>query len=129
MLDFLLIHRLQYTTCLILPYQELLALEERMGTVSTALTDEELEKCLKKSTYQMTCPDLRAIGCEGNGDDVKCSICQEEYIAGEEVGRLGCDHRYHVVCVQKWLRLKNWCPICKAPAAGSSSCRTLPMAV
>ncbi|KAL9249461.1 putative E3 ubiquitin-protein ligase HIP1 [Drosera capensis] len=110
-------------------YEELLALEERMGTVSTALTDEELDKCLKKSTYQMTCPDLRTIGCKGNGDDVKCSICQEEYIAGEEMGRLGCDHRYHVGCVQKWLRLKNWCPICKAPAAGSSSSRTSPTAV
>ena len=46
---------------------------------------------------------------------------QEEYAFGDEVGRLECEHGYHVVCINQWLRLKNWCPICKASAAASQS--------
>ncbi|KAF3795805.1 putative E3 ubiquitin-protein ligase [Nymphaea thermarum] len=44
-------------------------------------------------------------------------IAEEEYVDGDEVGHLRCDHCYHVSCIHVWLRLKNWCPVCKAPAA------------
>ncbi|KAI4376359.1 hypothetical protein MLD38_014128 [Melastoma candidum] len=102
-------------------YEELLALEERMGTVSTALTEEELIKCLKREVHH-SMPLPGGATCTGRpNDDLKCSICQEEYINGDEVGRLPCEHRYHVACAQQWLRLKNWCPICKGSAASSSS--------
>ncbi|KAK9099859.1 hypothetical protein Scep_023289 [Stephania cephalantha] len=57
-------------------YEELLALGEKMGTVSTALTDEELSKCLKKSCFRAAPPEAGSVG-HGNEDDVKCSICQE----------------------------------------------------
>ncbi|XP_008789648.2 E3 ubiquitin-protein ligase RLIM-like [Phoenix dactylifera] len=87
-------------------YEELLALEEKMGTVSTALTEEALSKCLERSIYVFAC-------CE---EDIKCSICQEEYVDRDEVGKLACKHRYHVTCIHQWLRQKNWCPICKASA-------------
>ena len=50
--------------------QELLALEERMGTVSTAVPEEVLTKCLKRSIYHCIAD------CIENGDEVKCSICQ-----------------------------------------------------
>ncbi|XP_057516544.1 uncharacterized protein LOC130797802 isoform X2 [Amaranthus tricolor] len=96
-------------------YEELLALEERMGSVSTAVPEEVLDKCLKRSIYQAIAD------CRENADDVKCSICQEEYVDGQEVGRLSCKHKYHVECINQWLRLKNWCPICKASAAPSPS--------
>ncbi|KAM2996110.1 hypothetical protein FF2_042981 [Malus domestica] len=101
-------------------YEELLALEERMGTVSTALPEEALSDCLKKSIYQFTPQEDASVSCDGKKADVKCSICQEEYVAGDEVGRLRCEHRFHVVCVNQWLRLKNWCPICKGAAAAAA---------
>ncbi|MBA0810729.1 hypothetical protein Gohar_002689 [Gossypium harknessii] len=97
-------------------YEELLALEERMGNVSTGLSEEALSKCLKKSIYDTESSEFANVSYEGEKDDVKCSICQEEYVNGDEVGRLQCEHRYHVACVQQWLRVKNWCPICKASA-------------
>ncbi|KAJ4835881.1 hypothetical protein Tsubulata_030861 [Turnera subulata] len=102
-------------------YEELLALEERMGTVCTALSEEELSECIKASIHQPPPVEDTTGGHCGNKDDVKCSICQEEYVVGDETGRLKCEHRYHVVCIQQWLRMKNWCPICKASAAPSSS--------
>jgi hypothetical protein len=46
-------------------------------------------------------------------------MLQEEYIEGDEIGRMKCEHQYHVCCIQEWLRLKNWCPICKASAVPS----------
>ncbi|KAK7320742.1 hypothetical protein VNO77_30499 [Canavalia gladiata] len=101
-------------------YEELLALEERMGTVSTALSEDALSECLKRSIYQ-SAPSYDADGnCNEDKNDIKCCICQEEYVVGDEVGSLQCEHRFHVVCVQEWLRLKNWCPICKVSAAQSN---------
>ena len=41
-------------------------------------------------------------------------------MVADEVGSLQCEHMYHVVCIQQWLRLKNWCPICKASVAQSN---------
>lgn len=98
-------------------YEELLALEEKMGTVCIALTEEELLNCVKRSRYV---PAHVVSGIVGHDDDdAKCSICQEEYAVGDEVGKLGCKHQYHVKCIYQWLKQKNWCPICKALAASS----------
>lgn len=42
-------------------------------------------------------------------------LLQEEYVEGDELGMLvDCKHDYHMTCINEWLRLKNWCPICKA---------------
>lgn len=99
-------------------YEELLALGDRMGTVSTALSEEKLLKCVKRSIYEVTSPEVGCTELGEDGDDIKCSICQEDYIKGDEIGELvACQHAYHVGCVDQWLRLKNWCPICKTAAA------------
>ncbi|XP_072995213.1 uncharacterized protein [Typha latifolia] len=90
---------------------ELIALEEKIGTVSTALSDKELAKCLKRSIYMQVSP---VTGTGDIVDDIKCSICQDEYVDGDEVGKLACEHQYHVTCIHQWLRQKNWCPVCKA---------------
>lgn len=96
-------------------YEELLALEERIGSVSTALSEEQFTKCLKRSIYSQVALEVN----KSTVDDMKCSICQEEYAEGEEVGRLPCEHRYHVCCIGQWLGQKNWCPVCKASAVPS----------
>lgn len=99
-------------------YEELLALEERMGSVSTALSEEQLLKCISKSIYQANSSDVRVPGLGEDGDDIKCCICQEEYTLGDEIGKLvECQHGYHSLCIKEWLRMKNWCPICKKAAA------------
>uniref|UniRef100_A0A1D1Z1W7 RING-type E3 ubiquitin transferase n=1 Tax=Anthurium amnicola TaxID=1678845 RepID=A0A1D1Z1W7_9ARAE len=99
-------------------YEELLALEEKMGTVSTALSEEEILKCLERSIFEPI-TELGIIGGDEE-NDVKCSICQEEYIEGDEVGKLHCHHHYHKACIHQWLQQKNWCPICKSSACATS---------
>ncbi|XP_075508418.1 uncharacterized protein LOC142545246 [Primulina tabacum] len=107
-------------------YEELLALEERMGTVSTALSEETLSKCIRRSMYQKTPLEVGDTGSSEDGGDIKCSICQEEFELGDNVGTLiECDHGYHITCITQWLSLKNWCPICKGSAAPSQSFSSL----
>ncbi|KAL3844331.1 hypothetical protein ACJIZ3_001734 [Penstemon smallii] len=99
-------------------YEELLALEEKMGTVSTAISEDALTKCLSRSMYE---GNRRVTGSSDDGDDIKCTICQEEYVTGDEIGELKeCEHGFHESCIIQWLRLKNWCPICKASASSTS---------
>jgi hypothetical protein len=95
-------------------YEELLALEERIGSVNTGLTEDAVSKCLTRFLYTS---DVAAATSTSQESEVKCSVCQEEYEERDELGRLNCDHSYHAACIKQWLLQKNQCPICKAPAA------------
>lgn len=46
-----------------------------MGSVSTALTEEALSKCVKRESYQKTKWDDEAAA-RPEKDEAKCSICQ-----------------------------------------------------
>ncbi|KAG8368402.1 hypothetical protein BUALT_Bualt15G0041800 [Buddleja alternifolia] len=88
-------------------YEELLALEERIGDVSTGLSEEKIGDSMKQRKYGI-------IGVSPNMEP--CCICQEDYITGDDVGILDCGHEFHTCCVKQWLSVKNLCPICKMTA-------------
>ncbi|KAK8613608.1 hypothetical protein V6N13_101366 [Hibiscus sabdariffa] len=87
-------------------YEELLALEERIGDVSTGLNEETILKLMKQHKYSSarteSAPELEP-----------CCICQEEYMDGDDTGILDCGHDFHTSCIKQWLMLKNICPVCK----------------
>lgn len=87
-------------------YEELLALEERIGNVNTGLTEETISNCLKRRKYTTVKT--------GQQDPEPCSICREEYNNGEDLGALECGHDFHTDCIKQWLMQKNLCPICKS---------------
>ncbi|KAI7740494.1 hypothetical protein M8C21_030452 [Ambrosia artemisiifolia] len=89
-------------------YEELLALEERIGNVNTGLTEEKVSKCLKQKTYASV---------TGQPDAEPCCICQEEYANGDDLGALDCGHDFHTRCIKQWLLQKNLCPVCKSTAS------------
>ncbi|KAD4888646.1 hypothetical protein E3N88_20719 [Mikania micrantha] len=89
-------------------YEELLALEERIGNVNTGLTEENVLKCLKPKTYASL---------TGQPDAEPCCICQEEYKNGDDLGELECGHDFHTSCIKQWLAQKNLCPVCKSAAS------------
>ncbi|XP_038693945.1 E3 ubiquitin-protein ligase MBR2-like isoform X2 [Tripterygium wilfordii] len=90
-------------------YEELLALGERIGDVSTGLSEDTILKLMKQRKYvcitEESPPDLEP-----------CCICQEPYLNGDDIGNLACGHDFHTNCIKKWLMQKNVCPICKTTA-------------
>jgi E3 ubiquitin-protein ligase Arkadia len=90
-------------------YEDLLALEERIGNVNTGLSEEVVKKLLKQRKFSSW--RLKA-----SLDHEPCCICQEEYVDGDDLGRLDCGHDFHAGCIKQWLVLKNVCPICKNTA-------------
>uniref|UniRef100_A0A453FBB8 RING-type E3 ubiquitin transferase n=2 Tax=Aegilops tauschii TaxID=37682 RepID=A0A453FBB8_AEGTS len=87
-------------------YEELLELGERIGHVNTGLREDEIIRNLRKVKPDSSFRFPTEV-------EKKCSICQEEFEANDEMGRLGCGHSYHVYCIKQWLSQKNVCPVCK----------------
>ena len=47
-------------------------------------------------------------------EDVTCSICTEDFVAGEDLRVLPCNHRFHPACVDPWLvDFSGVCPNCR----------------
>ncbi|KAE9600252.1 hypothetical protein Lal_00045625 [Lupinus albus] len=88
-------------------YEQLLELGEKIGYVNTGLKEDEMGLNIKRIKLVIS------NGTSKNQIDKKCTICQEEYEGGEELGRLNCEHSYHFQCIKQWLMHKNFCPICK----------------
>ena len=94
-------------------YEELLALGERIGHVSTGLSEEKIMSGLKQWKYLHIPLEEPATVIE------PCCICQEDYADGEDMGRVECGHYFHTACIKQWLVIKNTCPICKKAALGT----------
>ncbi|KAJ8550886.1 hypothetical protein K7X08_000256 [Anisodus acutangulus] len=97
-------------------YEELLELGDRIGYVSTGLKEDEITKCVRR-TKPFISNNLSHLRTEL---EKNCSICQEEYEAEDEMGKLGCGHFYHMHCIKQWLMHKNSCPVCKSAAVSDS---------
>ncbi|CAN8276971.1 unnamed protein product [Cochlearia groenlandica] len=98
-------------------YEELLALEERMGDVCTGLNDETISSRLTQRKYKNSTKSTK--------DAEPCCICQEEYNEGEDMGRLECGHEFHSQCIKEWLKQKNLCPICKTKGLNTAKKRKI----
>lgn len=47
-------------------------------------------------------------------NDIKCIICYDEIKKYDKIRVLNnCEHKYHKKCIDKWLKKKNICPICR----------------
>ncbi|OIW05281.1 hypothetical protein TanjilG_03670 [Lupinus angustifolius] len=98
-------------------YEDLLALGDRIGKVSTGLSEETISAELKMKTYVTPAAviNLEEPASEDQESD-SCIICQDEYKDEENIVVLRCDHEYHADCLKKWLLVKNVCPVCKSEA-------------
>ncbi|KAG0491068.1 hypothetical protein HPP92_007931 [Vanilla planifolia] len=98
-------------------YEELLALEERIGIVKTGLTEEFIARNLKTKVHV---PKIATSTSEPSFrlamENEDCAVCQVEYLENDIIGSLDCAHSYHADCIKQWLLIKNLCPICKTSA-------------
>ncbi|XLU56291.1 hypothetical protein S245_050939, partial [Arachis hypogaea] len=85
-----------------LPQYEPLADGQRVTNPDLRLTETEVAACIGREIFQTVDEQPQNIDA--------CGICQEDYVHGEELGRLDCAHRYHLSCIRQWLLIKNRCP-------------------
>ena len=81
-------------------------LGDELDSVDYIAGDEQMMQkfCLKK--YE------KNEDCETGHQDV-CPICKLDFDDGEELIFFpGCDHKYHWLCLDGWLKLKRKCPYC-----------------
>ncbi|KAL0693510.1 hypothetical protein Bca4012_060690 [Brassica carinata] len=98
-------------------YEELLALEERIGDVCTGVNEETISNRLKLRKFKSSTKSPQ--------DAEPCCICQEEYSEGEDMGSLECGHDFHSQCIKEWLKQKNLCPICKTTGLNNAKKRKI----
>jgi hypothetical protein len=88
-----------------LSYEELLALSDRIGTVSHGASAEQIAR-LPTITGRIPA-----------GSDIQsqqCSICLYDYEASEERTLMpACMHQFHRECIVNWLKQSKLCPVCR----------------
>ncbi|KAG2501057.1 hypothetical protein HYH03_000876 [Edaphochlamys debaryana] len=88
-------------------YEELLALGELAGKVSTGLAQEALERLPVAAVAELRAsPEGAAMALD------KCCICQMEFEDEDEATALPCRHCYHPDCARQWLAQKRACALC-----------------
>ena len=85
-------------------------------------SDDE-EEFINNDDYFVNCKEInnnvcKPIRIKENDDLIKnkecCNICCEDYISGQYKRILPvCNHIFHKKCVDKWLKSKSNCPICR----------------
>ena len=46
-------------------------------------------------------------------EDFGCTVCQEQFAAGDSAIEMPCHHVFHVDCLMPWLERHNSCPTCR----------------
>lgn len=82
-------------------YEDLLALEEKIGKVKRGLNETEIKRI-----------DTNKYSKNKYNEQDECPICKEMYQEEEIIKELHCGHIYHTQCIEKWLELEKKCPCC-----------------
>lgn len=75
---------------------------------------EPTELVLKTRLFEPPPPDA-----DVEEEDTTCTICFGTLEEGDRVGKLGCDHTFHVDCLREWLPRRNVCPLCQTSNAAT----------
>ena len=85
---------------------QLNALPEYKYRGGTAVKQEDLDSLTKEEEYK---PE-DTVGLNGESG---CCICMEDWIEGDSLRVLKCNHTFHRDCCDQWLLINNTCPICR----------------
>ncbi|KAI9752516.1 MAG: Ubiquitin carboxyl-terminal hydrolase 3 [Chaenotheca gracillima] len=84
---------------------------EGAAAVDTAAASEAKDKSAKEAK---DAKDKAAADAAARDDGLGCSICTEDFIKGEDIRVLPCNHKFHPECVDPWLlNVSGTCPLCR----------------
>ncbi|KAJ0976298.1 hypothetical protein J5N97_018263 [Dioscorea zingiberensis] len=88
------------------------------ATTSTTTTNNNVRKFDVKSFGELPV----FVYSEKEMEKLECVVCLAEFKDGEK-GRIltQCNHRFHMSCIDKWLKSHSTCPLCRANPASISS--------
>ncbi|KAK4469020.1 hypothetical protein MN116_006644 [Schistosoma mekongi] len=69
--------------------------------------DKQKSSC---NDFQTTNPQNHLSECD------RCMICLDDYVESQQIRQMRCLHEFHANCVDKWLKTKRTCPLCRADA-------------
>lgn len=96
------------------------AMAETMALHSEHNTPYKLKPASEKDMIDLkpetlSKPESDKIHSDHTDCDKQCSVCREDFLVQDKIIRLPiCSHLFHADCLMKWLKLQNWCPICRA---------------
>merc|ERR1719401_2073921 len=48
----------------------------------------------------------------GGSKEPCCAVCLNDFKLGDKLRELPCSHRFHMSCIDEWLRRRKTCPLC-----------------
>ena len=76
---------------------------ERMG--------HSAENCLEQATVDSFATFVYTSDVGKGSND--CVVCLGEFVSGNVLKRLPCDHTFHIECIVGWLSVNLTCPMCR----------------
>ncbi|MCJ1269593.1 hypothetical protein MMC22_009485 [Lobaria immixta] len=63
-----------------------------------------------------------------NADNgLACSVCTDDFVKGQDIRVLPCDHKFHPECIDPWLlNVSGTCPLCRVDLRPTTSHPTVP---
>lgn len=62
--------------------------------------------------------------CNNENEGEECPICLDN-LNSKNTKTLPCNHKFHKLCLDTWLKRKNICPLCRFPLAYIYKCKYL----
>lgn len=89
-------------------------LTELMTRIAEAQSQQEAQKAHPASKKMVDSLPLHIISPESIPQQ-QCTVCLDEWEAGQEALEMPCGHLYHKDCLLPWLERANTCPSCRYP--------------
>lgn len=81
------------------------------------------EQAGRQEASEMVLPPPTIYDEVNSGSWKQCGICMEDFVEGESCRVLPtCDHTFHLICIDSWLKLHPSCPICRNCVCRCATC-------
>ncbi|KAL7593973.1 E3 ubiquitin-protein ligase At4g11680 [Lactuca sativa] len=102
-----------FLCCFVPIISNLLGYNMNAGSINRGASEEQILKLPSWKYKHIIEPDLEQGKSIVDSSTTECCICLAKYKENEEMRQLGCSHKFHMKCVDQWLKIVSCCPLCK----------------